>query len=552
MPSKSSTRFQIPGAPDVELARSPAAATVAVLAEASQLLLAHFEYRVQMSPPEHWLPENRPDLCENSEWSGGVLPESKYQGFRNDLTLGSFHPGHRAKWTAHELCHGLVGFAWRPGASNFYHALAARLSELLPVALFYFFDEAYLRRCPLHEHGGPLFTGFCLECERLAAQGPCDEDPHATRFLKDGRAFVERELLAVTKSIRLGRPVSSPWANLDLMSDGLAYAAAHSARLASPQMERYMFLFFPEGCGHHHDLEALEARVIELLQGICNGSAVAPLRGNQWLWICQDLGWRLLEISCETDGMAARELLQLAERLAARSEEGTVTEVIDAYQALHENYLLPEPGDLFGTGYALPRGLGRSTRLIKLGIESALPGTRELVAASEVVWDALVSKFVVDDIPERLPLGKRFSRWLDKHLPGEVSDLARFEAAVCHTPPTDAASLTLEPYCVDNLWRAAPDIEILSTCPAVLKQVGIDDDSSEAEPYLAMRRDATGEVGIIRISTHLGKALLEMKHNPRTAAQLRLSELDLELLIDWHLVIPHVYDLSRPSLLQGR
>ncbi|HIN85132.1 MAG TPA: hypothetical protein EYN06_01535, partial [Myxococcales bacterium] len=134
----------VEGALPHELTRTPASALIGRLAAQSNLMLSHFEHRVEFSLPEAWLPVGRADLSEAPGWQNGVLTESKYQAFRHDRISGSFHPGHRAKWTAHELCHGLVGFAWQPGAGRFFHALSARLAEVLPVALWYFFDEAGL------------------------------------------------------------------------------------------------------------------------------------------------------------------------------------------------------------------------------------------------------------------------------------------------------------------------------------------------------------------------------------------------------------------------
>ena len=183
-----SPRFGVDGAPDHELSRSPAAARVGRLAAASGLALNHFEHRVHLPVPDHWLPDDRADLGG----TGGHLVEHKYAHHRNDDLLGSFNPGHRAKWTAHELCHGLAGFAWRPGATPLFHALSARLSEVVPVALWYFFDEAGLRRCP--DHDGPLFGLYCPACEAAATQGPRPLTARDEAALADGLAFVDREL----------------------------------------------------------------------------------------------------------------------------------------------------------------------------------------------------------------------------------------------------------------------------------------------------------------------------------------------------------------------
>lgn len=544
-----STRFHIPGAPDHELSRSPAASMIGLLAEQSELLLSHFEYRVHLPPPEHWVPENRPDLGEIAPWQGGVLPECKYQGFRNDLTLGSFHPGHRAKWTAHELCHGLVGFAWRPGASRFYHALAARLSELLPVALFYFFDEAYLQRCPLHTSGGALFSTYCKDCERIAQKGPGKDSTHASRFMQEGRAFVERELHAVSMAKKYGRPVTSPWANLDLMSDGLAYASAQGKRLNSPQFERYMYLFFPDGCGLHHELESLEVRIEEILQGICYGAPVAPLKGHRWLWIAQDIGWRMLEVSSETEGMASRHLLRMTERLAADPSEQMISETIQQYEVLHQDYALPDPQDLFATGYTLPHEYGLSHRQIAEGIQSAMPETWSVLEQKGLQPERLAAAFSQEDCHERTPLGHRFTRWLKRKQSGLCSELAHFEATVAHAPPASATTLSLDPFAASECWRTCEDVTVLPTTHDVLKHMGIDDQGGEAEPFLAIRRDATGEVHLIRLPTHLGKALQAMEQKPMEPGKLGLVEQDVDILADWQLIIPDQFDMSRPNLL---
>ncbi|MCA9546622.1 MAG: hypothetical protein KC613_19590, partial [Myxococcales bacterium] len=132
------TPFAIPQAPDAELHRSPAAALVGRLAAASSLRLSHFEHRLHLPTPFAWADPDRPDLAGVPTWQGGRLQEHKFQHFRGDNPVGSFHPGHRAKWTAHELCHGVVGFAWAPTATPLFHTLAARLNEVVPVALYYF------------------------------------------------------------------------------------------------------------------------------------------------------------------------------------------------------------------------------------------------------------------------------------------------------------------------------------------------------------------------------------------------------------------------------
>ena len=104
--------FDITNAPEEELNRSTAASRVGALASASGLFLSHFERRHHLELPEAWLAQDRIDLLGHAHWHRGKRVEPKYTYFRYDSPLGSFHPSHRAKWTTHELCHGLVGFAW--------------------------------------------------------------------------------------------------------------------------------------------------------------------------------------------------------------------------------------------------------------------------------------------------------------------------------------------------------------------------------------------------------------------------------------------------------
>ena len=117
------------GAPPTEYTRTPAARRVARLAAASGLFQFHFEHRHHLPLPQAWVPEGAHDLAEPPEWDRGILTERKYQSFRHDLPIGSFHPHHRAKWATHELCHGLVGFAWYVDAPPLFHATAARLTS---------------------------------------------------------------------------------------------------------------------------------------------------------------------------------------------------------------------------------------------------------------------------------------------------------------------------------------------------------------------------------------------------------------------------------------
>jgi hypothetical protein len=537
--------MQIEGAPSFELTRSPAAAVIGRLAEESNLLMSHFEHRVELPLPEMWLPAGRPELGQSPEWQNGVLPESKYQAFRHDRITGSFHPGHRAKWTAHELCHGLVGFAWQPGASRFFHALAARLSEVLPVALWYFFDEAGLRRCSKHHGQGPLFRTFCAECEDAAAESPLTDDPQYEHWMSQGRAFVMRELDAVKQSIKNGRMVSHRVASLDLAGDSLAYASAHGERLNSRAFQSYVELFCNEDHGFHTGLESLISRIEELTLAIMNAADASPLKASRWDWVAQDLGWRLFQIWSETEGEAADALHQLIEELAGRCNQAGIQDAINGYESLCNEWHLPEPDDLFAVGYALANGYGRSQRQVTAGIQSALPSTLELLEDS----DASVAEFLANDAPLRVPLGRRFAAFLALNHSRVVADVARYEAAIIYPRAADVDSLALVPDALDagpgTQWVRGLGGELLHLSfdvPAhleLLLKERVIDPSLQSDAFLAIVNLPDGELALLTLSDTAAQRLAA---KTGSAFELDgLSEQETQLLIEHGLVIKERY-----------
>ncbi|MCB9668985.1 MAG: hypothetical protein H6736_05790 [Alphaproteobacteria bacterium] len=407
------------GAPVRDVLRSPAAARVGALAAADGLFLFHFEHRYPLDVPAGWVLPGQEDAAEAPRWDDGVLPEPKYQSFRHDLMIGGFHPGHRGKWSTHELCHGLVGFAWRAGAPRLFHATAGRLAELLPVVLYYFLDEIGLARCPVHAGGGPLFREHCPACEEAAATRPITRDDR--RFAEDAGRFLDAELAAVARTRREGRPVPHRFGSLDLCSDGLAYAESHHLRLGSEAMER-LEPFLVEGGGWSADLDALEARVVAVARALALGEPLAPLvpsaAAGRDRWIRQDLAFRLLTVREECEGSTAASLEALVDQL----REGPIDAVIAGYTALEQEVVLPPPEAMFGVGYPLGAH-GRSHAQVAEGLRSVCPLVMELAE------DVGVDLTGFDDPPVREPLGDRFARWMREHHPA-LAPLAEFETAV--------------------------------------------------------------------------------------------------------------------------
>lgn len=431
------------GAPERDYLRSPAAARVGRLAHEQGLFLFHFEQRVTLDLPPDWVTPGREDDAQPPEWHDGELPESKYQSFRHDLYLGSFHPGHRGKWTTHELCHGLVGTAWRADASPLFHATASRLAELLPVVLWYLLDEIGLVRCEDHAGDGALHRAFCPACEAVAAARP-PTDAELERWLRDADAFLDRELAAVARTVRLGRPVPHRWGPVDLTSDGLAYAAAHGARLDSEAFRLFAETF---DVGFR-TLDDLEARVVEVARAVCEGAPLSPGPGR---WVEQDLAWRVLQVA-ELSAPSAREALHaLVPRLAA----GEVAGVLADWPDLAREHDLLDAEAVFAVGYDLPGGLGRSVPLIREGLSTVTPLALELVEESGLPW---LGAFVAEDPPSRRPLGDRFADWLAPRQP-LLADLARFEAALRHAGG-DGVAGSLGPE-GEGPWRLARGVRVL-------------------------------------------------------------------------------------------
>jgi hypothetical protein len=539
----------IQGAPPQEHLRSRAALRVAQLAQRSSLFFAHYEQRAQLPLPTRWLPEGV--AAPPARFAGGVLAEPKYQAFRHDLLVASFHPSHRAQWTAHELCHALVGFAYKPAATMLFHVLAAWLAELLPVALWYFFDEADLARCPRHHHAGPLFQTYCEACERAALAGPREPDRETARLLREGRRYVERELAAIARSRRLGRAEGTRFATIDLAEDAIQYAAAHAPRLRASEMERFAAQFFARSQGLHDSLEALEARAVALCDALTERGVFAPWRASRWDWAAQDIGYRMLSLRAGQTGALCGDLDALIDALAQdRSEQGLVG-CMRGYEGLYAEArskrrakpALPSPERLFAVGYGLPEGYGRDEAQIGEGIGSACPSTFEALGKQAATC---VRAFVASDEPERTPLGKRFARYLARERPGAVAELCALEAAITHVPIRPAWADCLDPFeGRGGAFALAPAVEIVLVTHDV---VGVTPGKASkaqklAEPraLLVLRRSGQ-PVDILELPAELARSLQDSSREQPLSAQLFSSDPGLrDELLAAGVLVPTAY-----------
>jgi len=446
-----------------EAARAEAAATEAGarifgLAEAAGVGLSHFEYHVAL--PDPWAPEARPDLGEVGGWSNGVLVETKFRHFRLDRPLGSFHPGQRGKWTAHELCHQLVGFAWWPGMSRLHVATMARLAEALPVALWYFFDDAGRARCPEHAGVDAFSEPFCRACERLAGAGPAD-DPHGAARIDAGRAFLCREIDGALRGLAEGRVIHTPWNSIDLASDGLAWSSAHGARLQGAAFAEWMEAFRGWGSGWRRSIDELVAGIDALAGHLAGGAPpVVPLCAPAER-AAADLAWRFLVIrrALATRNRKGRDFL---DRVLLRLKDGEpAANVAAAYAEAPRG--LPSQEVACAVGYALGPGstLGLGFEQVAQGIESALPATVASLRRRGQLAEAQ-ARFFAADRAVRRPLARRFA----ESLPGGVveAELASLEAALADPGPAPLATLALAPDVHDATpLRLGAGVEIVET-----------------------------------------------------------------------------------------
>ncbi|MEE2786976.1 MAG: hypothetical protein VX589_06520 [Myxococcota bacterium] len=541
--------FDIPNAPAEELNRSTAAYRVGELAEESGLLLAHFEHRHHWTIPDEWAPNDRPDLTAGPTWQSGIFVEHKYRHFRYDNPIGSYHPNHRAKWTAHELCHALIGFAWRADATPFFHTLSARLCEVLPVALWYFFDEVDLNRCPIHAAGGALFDAHCAACEQAAKQPKHTPATRPDLWVK-GREFVMAELAAIARSRRLGQPVPHRYATLDLNSDAIAWTAANRHRLASHEFEwfRSLFLGPEQGCFAH--LDDMEARVIEVLNALDGTAPAQPLKGGRNLWIAQDIAWRLMMVSLECDGEVVDELRHLIEGLASAPTHESIHATYAAYGELFETWYLPDREDVFALGYPIDSFPSSSARQLEAGLEQTLPNT---LAALGDDGPAITASFIAEDPVERTPIARRFSRFLTTQAQPIAAAISRYECALAHPQPADTVvdALVEDQPRSNGTFETANGVEILEEAFDVVAVVedpeALKGPIKPSPTHLVARRTASGEVVLAEVSAHAARTLKSLRQTPAPLSEIQLSTLEIESLLRLGLLKPTRWLLECPS-----
>jgi hypothetical protein len=393
--------------PEKDKSRSSRAKAVVDFAQRKDLGVFHFEMRNQLEEPEAW----DTGLADDYRWNKGYLHEGKYSAFKTDCLLASFQPGHRSQWSSHELLHNIVGFSWAENASLFYHALSSRLSELLPVALFYFFDEIDSKKCERHRFSSALFGEFCKDCESVKA---ISDKPNPF-FLEQAKIFVENEIAAVKKSIHTGMMYENVFCGLNLTSDAMQFARMQYPRLSDPICKALYLDYYKGQSLVHSDLESLFHRLELVFEALLENdfsnleNEVMPSKEKA---IALDIVSRLflMKKHVEEDRELIKKIDSLIESEFASLLETNYESCIQKYGELCDEYQLIPTEDMFAVGIALNNTMGLCFSQIEDGLSSSVPLSFEKWQKSPN-YCSEISEFMHSMNLERTDLGDRLAKY---------------------------------------------------------------------------------------------------------------------------------------------
>ncbi|MEL6346398.1 MAG: hypothetical protein AAFV53_25025 [Myxococcota bacterium] len=439
-------QLEMLAAPPADVWSTVFSARIGQLAAAAGLGFSHHELRSRLPMPAALAPEVAVWEGDTTPtWQDGVLETPKYFSFFLDTRFPAYNPNHRRKWRPHELLHMLVGFFWRPDMTRFECYLGGRLSEMLPVAHWYGFDEIFRPRCVAHV-GQLLYQTHCPRCEALSAQPYWAVDPHNPTLQAQSQTSAERALSYLTVELaacdverRTGRRLRTHHPRLDGSSDAVGHLKGHYNRLTAWSFGATIEHFFAPGVDYQPTVSGLSDQLRETLRMILqpappmDAGLAARARSRR---ILQDVGYRtFLALEwLEQNSVAEQTLLPALEdasRLCAtlRDEDADITPVLidlfARFDACAHRFPAPIAAAFDGLGY-LWADLSTDAGLRQLaeGLGSAFP---DLLAPSD--RGPLARRFV-QSAAFRGPgsLRARISGWSDDpalQIAGWVNDLPR-------------------------------------------------------------------------------------------------------------------------------
>lgn len=474
--------------PELDLNRSSIAKHIGKLAEMNGLFLSHYEYRQQFDAPDIWKNSNRLDLEFDVGWENGSLKEFKYQSFRNDIRIGSFNPAHQNKWTSHELCHGLVGFAWNKNWQFFDHAIAARLSELLPVVVYYFYDEADCQRCEKHAFPN-IFYGYCAECELKSHLGPKENAEQRSFWMKKGKQFFDNEMRSIKASLEQRRCFYHIDHHLNLMSDGLAYASQQYKRISSPEYIDFIERFYTDK-DYFSTIEDLMRHVEQVHDDLLMERLVDYKFGDPNSHKIKDLAWRFYELSADCSDELKESILNLIDEVTTNFDKDDFDYALNSYKNLLEEWELPEIDDIYAFGYHIDNKVGYSTKLIREGLESAF------VDNIEVIESKVIDDFMEKDRRKRGLLAQRFTRYLNE-INHKYSKLFSFLKSLHFPEHADEIIVSFQEQIAESYIKV--DQELFEFNSDELQKLGFDVETNSKNIILFAYRESVKEMSIVEI-----------------------------------------------------
>ncbi|MCB0349069.1 MAG: hypothetical protein KDD37_09540 [Bdellovibrionales bacterium] len=497
------------GADPKDYHRSSVSKRIFALAQENQLLFAHYEYRWPVPVPEHWLHSSMREEGQGaSYWQSGVLFESKYQAFRHDSAVCNFHPGQSSKWGAHELCHKLVGYAWRPNENLLFHTLAAWTAEVLPVVVYYFWDEIDSYKCDVHRAHTMSPTSYCVSCEAIS------EVTKETRSqqLQAGWDFLNTQLLAIEESLQKQRIISAPYFSLNLADDAYHYSLSQLERLNSDVYIEYMKEAVPATL-YTQSIEDLIKRVRYVASALMDNSSFSNYNISRENWAYMDISFRGLELAESMDTeLKSIFLKQVRAYIKTKKLDAFLAE----YQALQEDYEMPSAREFFGTGYEINNEFGFYKEQIIEGLQSLLPNTYELLNDDEI------DEFVKSDRGNREYLGQR----IQGHF---KIDAIEVEAFI--NQPQGFFEKSYGAFNVKSKFKWSNRARIFKNSKNIEALI------EQASPYVLLFKSINGEILSYNLSDAEGAKLIKYQKQTFYLDELKVSLEDADFYVQNHILV---------------
>lgn len=391
--------------PESDQSRSPFARWVFDQAKKRSLFFSHFESRYSLASPEYW--GGSSEEVEKA-FDGISVIEDKFSHFHTDSLVASFHPGHHPKWSSHELLHNLLGFFYHQGSSDLEKLLGARISESLPVALFYFFDEAWSNKCILHKSSSSFMSEHCQECLNLQEKAGDAVDQY---LIDSGQEFCRREFLSIKDSLSKGISHELVFHGINLASDAHLYLQKNRQRLKDPAIHKIFENFYDETPMYHNISSFLE-HAERLLESILKFEDLAQVSLNSTTYLKQDLAMRLLQlIRLCGEGELAEKLMQGFSILEKQSEECMIETFVAFYEKIYEDYEIVKPEKFFALGYDFHPIYGHDLQAVESNLLLCFPEAMRKLGRDES--SKLIHTFTRSkEFWQRVSLAKRFSEFL--------------------------------------------------------------------------------------------------------------------------------------------